>query len=66
MSAINRNALLNLKIPFPPLNVQDKISNVVEKRLERAKQLQKEAKEILEKAKQKVENIILNGETNES
>jgi len=56
----------NLKIPLPPLNIQNKIAEEVKRRMEKAEQLQKEAKEILEKAKQEVENIILNGEDNES
>lgn len=33
--------------------------------MQKAEQLQKEAKEVLEKAKQEVENIILNGEAYE-
>ena len=59
MSAINREALSNLKIPLPPLAVQNKIAEEVKKRMQKAEQLQKEAKEELEKAKQEVEKIIL-------
>jgi type I restriction enzyme S subunit len=59
MSAINREALLSLKIPLPPLSVQNKIADEVKKRMQKAEQLQKEAKEELEKAKLEVEKIIV-------
>jgi type I restriction enzyme S subunit len=59
MSAINREALSNLKIPLPPLSVQNKIADEVKKRMQKAEQLQKESKELLEKAKLEVEKIIL-------
>ncbi len=59
MSSINREALLNLKIPLPPLSVQNKIAEEVKRRMQKAEQLQKEAKEELEKAKQEVEKMIL-------
>jgi len=59
---INNANLLNLKIPLPPLEVQNKIAEEVKKRMKKAEQLQKEAKEVLVKTKQEVENIILNGE----
>ena len=49
----------NFKIPLPPLAVQNKIAEEVKKRMQKAEQLQKEAKEELEKAKQEVEKIIL-------
>ena len=51
--------LSNLKIPLPTLAVQNKIAEEVKKRMQKAEQLQKEAKEELEKAKQEVEKIIL-------
>ena len=50
---------LNLKIPLPPLSVQNKIAEEVKRRMQKAEQLQKEAKEELEKAKKEVERIIL-------
>ncbi len=59
MSSINREALLNLKIPLPPLAVQNKIAEEVKKRMQKAESLQKEAKEELEKAKLEVEKVIL-------
>jgi restriction endonuclease S subunit len=49
----------NIPIPLPPLAVQNKIAEEVKKRIHKAEQLQKEAKEELEKAKQEVEKIIL-------
>jgi len=51
--------LENVKIPLPPLSVQNKIADEVKKRMQKAEQLQKEAKEELEKAKLEVEKIIL-------
>lgn len=51
--------VLNLKIPLPPLEIQNKIANEIKKRRDEAKQLQKEAKEELQKAKDEVERIIL-------
>ncbi|OJT94049.1 MAG: hypothetical protein JJ59_05200 [Candidatus Micrarchaeum sp. AZ1] len=59
MSAINRESLLKLKIPLPPLSVQDKIAGEIETRVNKAERLRKEAKEGLEKAKQEVETLIL-------
>ena len=49
----------NFKIPLPPLPIQNKIAGEVKIRMQKAEQLQKEAKEELEKAKQEVERIIL-------
>ncbi|MEM3405923.1 MAG: restriction endonuclease subunit S [Candidatus Pacearchaeota archaeon] len=49
----------NFKIPLPPLSIQNKIADEVKRRIQKAEQLQKEAKEELEKAKQEVEKIIL-------
>lgn len=51
--------LSKLKIPLPPLSVQNKIAEEVKRRMQKAEQLQKEAKEELEKAKAEVEKIIL-------
>ena len=48
-----------VKIPIPPLPIQNKIAEEVKKRMQKAEQLQKEAKEELEKAKLEVEKIIL-------
>lgn len=51
--------LSNIKIPLPPIDVQNKIAEEVKKRMHRAEQLQEEAKDIIEKAKQDIEDIIL-------
>lgn len=59
MSAINRDAFLSLKIPLPPLDIQNKIAEEVKKRIQKAEQLQKEGKEELERVKKEVEEIIL-------
>jgi len=48
-----------IQIPLPPRPVQDKIAEEVKNRMQRVEELQKEVKEELEKAKQKVEKIIL-------
>ena len=51
---------LNLKIPFPPLQVQNKISQEVKKRIQKTEKLQNEANQELQKAKSEVEKIVLN------
>ncbi|MBD5583655.1 MAG: restriction endonuclease subunit S, partial [Clostridia bacterium] len=51
----------NFHIPLPPLVVQEQIAKEIAHRRERAKNLQQEAKEILESAKKQVESIILGG-----
>ena len=56
---INLEEIRALKIPIPPLSIQNKIAEEVKRRMQKAEQLQKEAKEELEKAKQEVEKIIL-------
>ncbi|MBN2422465.1 restriction endonuclease subunit S [Candidatus Woesearchaeota archaeon] len=56
---INNDNLLSIKIPLPPLSVQNKIADEVKRRMQKAETLQKEAKEELEKAKLEVEKIIL-------
>ena len=48
-----------IKIPLPPLKIQNKIAEEVKRRMQKAEQLQKEAKEELEKAKQEVERMII-------
>jgi restriction endonuclease S subunit len=63
---ITKKTVEAIKIPLPPLEVQNRIAEEVKRRMKKAEQLQKEAKEILKKAKQEVENIILNGESDES
>ncbi len=50
--------ILNLEIPLPPIEIQQKIVNEITKRKQKALNLQKEAKETLENAKIEVEKII--------
>ncbi len=56
---LTSEVFLSLKIPLPPLPIQNKIADEVKQRMQKAEQLQKEAKEELEKAKLEVEKIIL-------
>ncbi len=58
MSSINCNDFLNIEIPLPPIEIQQKIVNEINERKQKALRLQKEAKEILEDAKSQVERII--------
>ncbi|MCB4792172.1 MAG: restriction endonuclease subunit S [Elusimicrobia bacterium] len=50
---------LSIQIPLPPLSVQKEIAKIVLTSIEKAKQLEKEARNIIEEAKKKVEEIIL-------
>ncbi len=61
MSAVNRNSLMNIKIPLPPINIQNKIAEEVKKRMKKAKKLKEEAKKEFNITKQKVEEMILGG-----
>ena len=56
---INNDNLLNIKIPLPSIEIQDKIANEVKSRIEKAKQLKNQANEIYEQAKNEVEKMIL-------
>ncbi|OWP54011.1 Type I restriction enzyme MjaXIP specificity protein [Candidatus Micrarchaeum sp.] len=51
---------LSIKVPLPPIAIQNEIAEGVKKRVKEAEQLQKEANEKLEEAKQQVERLILN------
>lgn len=55
---INDIDILNIEIPTPPIEIQQKIVNEINERKQKALRLQKEAKEILENAKSQVERII--------
>ena len=50
---------LSIPVCLPPLAVQNKIAEEVKNRMQKAEQLQKEAKDELENAKQEIERIIL-------
>lgn len=52
----------NILIPLPPLSIQQRIAEEVHKRMEKAKKLKEETKEILAKAKEKAERMILGGD----
>lgn len=56
---LNIDKYLNLKIPLPPLTVQEKMAKEITKRKAKALALQNEAKELLEQAKKEVEYLIL-------
>jgi len=58
-SGISINLLKTLKIPVPPIEIQNKIANEVQIRIDKAKKLRAEAKTIIEQARTEVENIIL-------
>ncbi|TLD80949.1 restriction endonuclease subunit S [Helicobacter sp. MIT 05-5293] len=58
---INIQELESLKIPLPPLLIQEQIADEITHRRDKAKKLQQEAKEILESAKKEVEKMILGG-----
>lgn len=60
--ALDYHTLKSLIIPLPSEEIQDKITKDVKARMQKAEQLRKEAKEVLEKAKERVERIILGGE----
>ena len=63
ISYINNPTLLRLQIPIPDIDIQNEIVKEISQRRIKAKHLQTEAKNELEKAKKEVENIIL-GENN--
>jgi len=58
-SGVNNELLKTVKIPLPPLSVQNKIAQEVKKRMQKAERLQKEAEETIDKAKREIEKIIL-------
>ena len=56
---LNIEELLNLPIPLPDKNIQDKIANYVLETIKTAKTLKEEANRELENSKQKGEKIFL-------
>lgn len=60
---ITKDSLKNILIPIPSVSIQNSISNEYKKCLELAKQLKSEANSEYEKAKQRVEDIILGKES---
>ncbi len=63
MGSLSQEVVKSLLIPLPPFPIQQKIAKEVNSRRTKAKTLNKEAKEVIIKAKQKVEKMIL-GEVN--
>lgn len=59
---LNINKFLNLKVPFPRLEIQEKIAKEIERKRTKALNLENEAKSILEQAKKEIEKIILGEE----
>ncbi len=58
-SHIYSKDIKHIKIPLPPLEVQDEIANYISDLRNRAKELEREAKDILKSAKKEVEQLIL-------
>lgn len=56
---LDLDAFESLNLPIPPLNIQEIIASEVKSRIEKAKELEKEAREIYESAKREVEVMIL-------
>jgi restriction endonuclease S subunit len=61
MGHLSQDALKNIQIIFPPLEIQNKIAEEVKRRINEAEKLKAEASKIIEEAKNKVEKIILGG-----
>ena len=61
MPAVTEGDLKHIKIPVPPIKIQNEIAEEIQRREQRAEQLKQEAEEIEHRAKQKVEKIILRG-----
>lgn len=58
-SGVNIELLKTVKVPLPPLPVQNKIAEEVKSRISEAERLKAEANKIIEEAKKTVEDIIL-------
>lgn len=56
---VSSQYMKSIVIPFPSKGIQQSIVDVVKERKQRAKQLQTEGTEMLEKAKQEIEKLIL-------
>lgn len=56
---ITIDTIENFIIPIPPIPIQNKISNEVKKRMQKAEQLHQEARELIENVKAEVEKMIL-------
>lgn len=56
---ISNSDLLNIRVPHPPIEVQQNIAGIVKNRMQKAETLQQEAKAEFEKTKAEIEKIIL-------
>ncbi len=59
MGHLSQDALRNIQIPFPPIEIQNKIADEVKRRISEAERLKAEAGKIIEEAKKRVEEMIL-------
>lgn len=59
VTGLTKEVVRNLQIPLPTLEIQTEIANHIRNIRERAKTLETEAKEVIEKAKAEIEKIIL-------
>lgn len=57
--AITPEDLKKIKVPLPPLEIQNKIAEEVKRRISEAEKLKAEANKIIESAKKQVEEMIL-------
>ncbi len=56
---LDKGIFEKLLIPYPPLEIQNKIADEVKRRISEAERLKAEVSKIIEKAKKKVEEMIL-------
>ncbi len=61
MGHVSQDALKNIQIHLPPLEIQNKIADEVKRRISEAERLKAEASRVIEEAKKKVEVMILSG-----
>ena len=59
MPAIVGNDLKSIKLPIPPIEIQNEIAEEVKRCKEKAERLREEAEDVVKQAKEKVEKIIL-------
>ncbi|MEW6068765.1 MAG: restriction endonuclease subunit S [Nitrospirota bacterium] len=59
MGHVSQDALKNIQIILPPLEIQNKIAEEVKRRISKAERLKTEASKIVEEAKKQVEGMIL-------
>jgi restriction endonuclease S subunit len=64
MGHLSQDALEIIKIPLPPLDIQNKIAEEVKRRISEAERLKAEANKLVEEAKKQVEEMILGDKDN--